>query len=152
MSFVYDHARFLQQEGLLDLREAGGDIRIALLKVAGSTTCDTEKDKATISGFTTLGELVATNYVRKALANQVVTEDNINNRSEFNADPVIWSALGGAVNDTIGAMLIYKHVTNDADSIPIAYIDSATGSPGLPLTTNGGDVTMTPNAEGLIQN
>ena len=142
-SLVYTRAKKNIADGTIDLDTH--DIRVALLKVAASTSCDTEADAATISAFTTLGELVATNYVRKALADEAVNEDTANDRAEFDATDVTWTALGGAANDTIGAALIFKFVTNDADSIPIAYID-LTDTP-----TNGGDVTIQWNTEGIIQ-
>jgi len=142
-SFVYTRAKKNIGDGTIDLDTH--DIRVLLLKVAASTSCDTEADAATISAFTTLGELVATNYARKAFANEAVNEDTANDRAEFDADDVVWTALGGATNDTIGAALVYKHVTADADSIPIAYID-LTDTP-----TNGGDITLQWNVEGIVQ-
>ena len=142
-SLVYTRAKKNIADGTIDLDTH--DIRVMLLKVAASTSCDTEGDVATISAFTTLGELVATNYVRKALANEAVNEDTVNDRAEFDADDVTWTALGGATNDTIGAALVYKFVTADADSIPIAYIE-LTDTP-----TNGGDITLQWNSEGIIQ-
>lgn len=142
-SFVYTRAKKNIADGTIDLDTH--DIRVLLVKVAGSTTTDTEADAATISAFTTLGELVATDYARKALANEAVNEDTGNDRAEFDADDVTWTALGGAANDTIGAAVVYKHVTNDTDSIPIAYID-LTDTP-----TNGGDVTIQWNVEGIVQ-
>lgn len=142
-SFVYTRAKKNIADGTIDLDTH--DIRVLLVKVAASTTTDTEEDVATISAFTTLGELVATNYVRKALANEAVNEDTVNNRAEFDADDVTWTALGGAANDTIGAALIFKFVTDDTLSTPIAYIE-LTDTP-----TNGGDVTLQWNVEGIVQ-
>lgn len=149
MSFVYTFAKTLLLEGLIDFREAGDDIRIMLIKVKASTTTDTEKDKVTISGFTTLGEVAATNYVRKAIANQAVNQDDPNLRAEFDGDDITFTALGGALNDTIGAILVFKFVTNDADSIPIAYIDNAGSDFSVP--TNGGNVVIGWDPEGILQ-
>ena len=142
-SLVYTRAKFQIANGDIDL--TGDDIRVMLVKVSGSTTTDTEEDVTLMNGFSTLGELVATNYVRKALANEAVNEDTANDRAEFDADDVVWSSLGGATNDTIGALLVLKHVTNDADSIPIAYIELTD------TTTNGGDITVSWNVEGILQ-
>lgn len=52
------------------------------------------------------------------------------------AADVTFSAVTG---DQCEAILIYKFVTSDADSPLIAYIDSGTG---LPVTPNGGDITV----------
>ena len=142
-SFVYAPAKTGIARATIDLD--ANDIRVLLVKVAASTTTDTEQDAATISAFTTLGELVATNYVRKALTGEVVNEDLTNDRAEFDAADVTWTALGGAANDTIGAAIIFKFITDDTDSIPIAYIDLTD------TTTNGGDITLSWNVEGILQ-
>ncbi len=52
------------------------------------------------------------------------------------ADDVILSAVTG---DQCEALVIYKHTGTDSTSPLIAYIDSATG---LPVTPNGGDITI----------
>jgi hypothetical protein len=150
-SFVYTPAKSKLLSGDLDLNTH--DIRVMLLKTSGNTTADTDQDAAVLSDITTLGEISATNYVRKALANEAVNTDNANNRGEFDADDVTWTALGGASNDTIGAILVYRHVDGTAaNDIPIAYIDGAIFPGGASsMTTNGGDVTLGWNAEGIIQ-
>jgi len=148
MSFVYTpfKAKLLKGEVDLDLPQ---DIRIMLIKLKASTTTDTEQDTEFISSFTTLGELVATNYVRKALAGEVVNQDDPNNRGEFDANDVTFTTLGGAANDTIGAILLFRFVTNDADSIPIAYIDNAGAD--FSQATNGSDITIAWDVEGILQ-
>jgi len=143
-SFVYTNAKELMLKGDLDFDEAGNDMRVAL--VMTNTTADTEKDKALMNAFTTLDECDGANYVRKALATQVVSEDAGGLRGEFSADPVTWTALGVGTRQVQG-LILYKHVTNDADSIPVAWIDTG----GFPFWGNGGDVTYTPNAEGILQ-
>ena len=63
-----------------------------------------------------------------------------------------WTALGGAVNDTVGAYVGVKEGgADDTTSRLIFYIDTLS-SGTLPFTTNGSDVTVTPNTEGLLQN
>lgn len=147
MSFVYTPAKELNMKAALDYD--GDDLRVMLLKTSGSTTADTDQDAATISAITTLGELVATGYARQALASEAVNRDDANNRAEFDAADVAFGAIGGAVNDTIGAILLFKFVTNDSDSIPIAYIDNAGSSFSMP--TNGSTISITWNAEGIVQ-
>ena len=52
------------------------------------------------------------------------------------ADDVTFSAVTG---DPSEALVIYKHTGTESTSRLIAYIDSATG---LPVTPNGGDITI----------
>lgn len=145
MSFSYTYAKAKLLSGDIDLD--ADDIRI--LMVMSNTTCDTEKDKQFISGangFTTLDECDGANYVRKALAGAAVAADEANDRGEFDATDAAWTALGVGTRQNV-AIVLYKHVTGDEDSIPIAYIDSG----GFPFDGNGGDVTVKWNAEGILQ-
>lgn len=148
MSFVYTGAKEFLGKATLDLDLH--DIRIMLIKLKASTTADTDQDALTISGITTLGELVATNYARAALTTEVVNRDDPNNRAEFDADDVTFTALGGATNDTIGAILLYRHVDGTAaNDIPIAYIDNAGAD--FNQATNGGNIVVSWNVEGILQ-
>ena len=144
-SFVYTHAAALLLKADIDFDV--DDIRVALLKTSGNTTADTELDVATIGAFTTVGEVVTTNYSSGglALAGEIVNEDATNDRGEFDATDLVFTSLGTSVTDTIGAALVYKFVTNFTSSIPIAYIDLAD------TTTNGGNITLSWNAEGILQ-
>ena len=138
-SFWYDHAAYLITNGGLDWDTH--DIRVALCMT--NTTADTEKDKALMNAFTTLDEYDGANYARKALT-ESTAEDNTNHRGTMDATDITWTALGAGTRNAQG-MLVYRHVTNDTDSIPIMWIDSG----GFPLTGNGGDVTVTWNAAGV---
>ena len=129
-------------EGEFDLN-ATDDIRVLLCD--STTTCDTEQDKATISGYTTLGELAGTGYARQALTSEAVNQDNPNNRAEFDAADATFSSMAADNNDAVGA-LVYKHVTNDTDSIPICWVEFAASQ-----SFNGGDFTIQWNAEGIFQ-
>jgi hypothetical protein len=142
MSFSYTPAKAAIACGEIAFDSA--DIR--LLLVMSDTTADTDEDAATIDAITTLDEYDGDAYVRKAFAGETVTEDDTNDRAEFSADPVTWTALGVGTRQAVG-MVIFLFVTNDTDSIPIAYVDTG----GFPFDGNGLDVLMTPNAEGLIQ-
>lgn len=141
-SKIYNIAKQLLLNGGLDLNT--DDIRVAL--VMTNTTCDTEQDgMATIDDFTTLDEADGTNYVRKQLASEAVNLDDANDRAEFDAADVTWTALGSGTRELAGAV-IYKHVTDDTDSIPIAWIEfSSSQDPA------GVDFVITWNAEGIIQ-
>ena len=72
---------------------------------------------------------------------RVATSDNLSNKTSTSgiadADNVTFTAVTG---DPSEAIVIYKDTTNAATSPLIAYIDTATG---LPVTPNGGDITIT---------
>ena len=142
MSFAYTPAKYKFARG--EIAWHTSDIRVLL--VMSNTTADTEQDAATISAFTTLDEYDGANIVRKALAGEVVNEDDPNNRAELTADAVTWTALGAGTRQGVG-MVVYKFGTDDTDSVPILYIDTG----GFPFTGNGGNVVFTPNAEGIAQ-
>ena len=56
-----------------------------------------------------------------------------------------FSSLSQSTTKDIDGLVIYKFVTNDAGSTPIAYIDLTTA-----LTPNGGDVNITWNGSGIF--
>jgi hypothetical protein len=51
----------------------------------------------------------------------------------FDAADSVWTAVGAGA--AIDCLIIYKFVTNDAGSTPLAYID------GFSVVPNGGDIT-----------
>jgi hypothetical protein len=141
MSFIYNKAKVKLLNGTLDLD--GHDIRVLL--VTPNTTANVEDDKEFLSQFMVLGEFSGSGYSRKALTNESVSEDLPNDRAEFHADDVTWTGLGGG--GTVKAAIVYRHVTNDSDSVPIAYIDTG----GFPHVANGSDLTIQWHAEGILQ-
>ena len=147
-NFVYTRAKTNLAKGLLNLHTGGDDIRVMLLMT--DTTADTQEDVATISAFTTLDEMDGSGYTRQALANEVVNEDAANNRAEFDADNAEFGSVGAGTR-SVAAALLYKHVTNDTDSIPIAYIDTVSSGPTFPFAGNGSTITLVWNAEGILQ-
>ncbi len=56
----------------------------------------------------------------------------------FDAADITFSSVSGDVSE---ALIIYHHTGVDSTSELIAYID--TGVTGLPVTPNGGDITVT---------
>lgn len=55
----------------------------------------------------------------------------------FDAADITYSSVSGDVSE---ALVIYRHTGVESTSELIAYIDGATG---LPVTPNGGDITIT---------
>lgn len=87
-------------------------------------------------------EISATNYTGgfggggRKTATVTMQASTANNRVEIAIADLTWTALGGALNDTVGAAVVIHEITNDAASIPIAYLDF-TDTP-----TNGGNFTL----------
>lgn len=64
----------------------------------------------------------------------------------FDGDNVTYTAVSG---NSVEAIIIYIDTGSAATSRLVAYMDS--GVTGLPLTPNGGDITITWNASGIFQ-
>lgn len=141
-SFWYTEGLRQVMAGETDMNAA--DIRVRL--VMSNTTADTEQDATTVGGFTTLDEYDGANYATKALANEAVAADNANNRAEFDADDITWTALGAGTRQAVG-MVVVKFVDGTTGDIPLLFIDTG----GFPFSGNGGNVTVQWNAEGIGQ-
>lgn len=149
-SLVYNRAKKEILDGTIDL--VNDTIKVML--VTSSYVADPDNDFVDQSGANDPidHELTGTGYQagfagtgRKTLANKSFSEDDPNNRGEFdNTVDLTWSAINAGV---AAAFIVYKHLTNDAASVLIAYVDTG----GFPITTNGGDLTIQFNAEGILQ-
>lgn len=114
----------------IDLETA--DVRCLLLTGAVTINPDHATVAAVIAANT---EASDASYARQALATKTVTQDDANDRANFDAATIDFGALN---NVTPTAALIYLHVTNDADSIPISIHDTGFGTPA-----NGAGYTIT---------
>jgi len=150
MALVYNRAKKEILDGTIDL--VNDTIKIML--VTSSYVADDAHDFVDGAGADDPidHELSGTGYTagfagsgRKTLAAKVFSEDDTNNRGEFDdtAD-ITWTAIDAG---TSAAAIAYKHNTSDADSVLIAYIDTG----GFPIVTNGGALTIQWNAEGILQ-
>lgn len=129
-SFVYNEgAKGLTSNGTIDW--ATDTIKARL--VASSVTPD--KDDTTMTGYTAIG-------TDQTLGSKTKTKDTTNDRIVFDAADPTWTAV--ASGSTVGYVAIFKFVTNDAGSTPIALLD-ITDTP-----TNGGDITIALNANGAF--
>lgn len=63
----------------------------------------------------------------------------------FDAADITFTAVTGS---TVEAIVIFKDTGSTSTDALIAYIDSA--SSGLPVTPNGGDITVSWNASGIF--
>lgn len=110
-----------------------------------NTTADTENNKATISAYTTQDSFDGSGASSVALTTEAVNVDAANNRIEIDADDVAFGALGNGTRQIQG-VLLYFHVTNDADSIPAFFIQFSSN-----INPGGATVTVVWNAEGIVQ-
>jgi len=124
-------------------------IKVALV----GSTYSVNADDSFFNPSVYLTELGGTGYTggyggsgRKTLSSKVITRDDTNDRAEFSAAPVTWTAINAG---TAAAAVIIRErsLTGDTMSELIAYINTG----GFPITTNGGDLTLTWNAEGILQ-
>jgi hypothetical protein len=85
-----------------------------------------------------------------SLTGVVGTAQTINNTTVtnglFDGDNVTYTAVTG---NSVEALVIYIDTGTAGTSRLVAYID--TGVTGLPVTPNGGDITVTWNASGIFQ-
>ena len=113
------------------------------------STIPTQNDAiAFVDDYTTLGESDDTNYgARKVLAGKAANTNDTTDSGELDANDLQWAGLAGDGTGTnyVG-ILIYKHVTNDADSIPLHDIHFTTV---IPVTANQIDIPWP--ATGLAQ-
>lgn len=144
-SFAFNHAATLIANDTINLLSD----TIKAMLVDATYAPDRDDDFVSDALHNAAGhELSGTGYVggfggsgRKTLASKTITESDANDRAEFAAANVTWTALNAG---TIGGIVLIKEVTNDAASLLIAFLDPAD------LVTNGGDVTATWAAAGLI--
>lgn len=136
---TYNRAKsgFLQADFNLN---ATDDVKVGLVTSTYTVNIDTHEDWADITN-----ELSGTGYTAggAALANEAVTKDTTDDEGVFDADDVTWSSIDAGTAD---AAILYKNTGTPATSLLIAYIDSG----GFPIVTNGGDLTIQWNAEGIL--
>lgn len=145
-SFWYDNAKLLLGKADLDFDTLTLNFRL----LSTNTTADTEKDKTTVGGFTTLDHYDGSGYsIYEAAAAQglAIAVDNANNRAEIDLDDFTFGATVGAGTRNAQGMLICKKVDGGNSDIPIAWVDTG----GFPFNGNGGAINVTVNAQGMLQ-
>jgi len=139
MSGLYSYGQTALLAAEIDL--VVDDIRALLVRTGGDIYSGGPQYVSQIVDFR---EFDGANYVRKSLAGKSVTRDASNTRGEFHADDLTYTALGAGTTP-IEALILYKFVTNDADSPLIGIIDTP-----FPYTPSGSDVLLAWNAEGVL--
>lgn len=124
--------------------------------LAGDSNADLDNDTATDGPFVALVDTGTYSYSAahqfySDLSGIVGTDQRITTPTVvtglFDGDDVTFSAVSGA---TVEALVIYrKNSGANTTWRLVAYID--TSVTGLPVTPNGGDITITWNASGIFQ-
>ena len=78
-------------------------------------------------------------------ANSAALSTKTTTTGTFDADSASFTAVSGVESE---ALVIWIDTTVDSTSRLVAYID--TGVTGLPVTPNGGDITVNWNASGIF--
>lgn len=133
----------MYSRGVLSVLNGTVDLDTTATKVGlAQSTYAPDPDESSLTTFAS-SEASCTGYTggfsgasRKS-ASVTLTEQTANNRVVAIISNLTWSALGGASNNTLGYAVWLREVTNDAASIPLAYLAFASN-----LTTNGSDVTV----------
>lgn len=107
-----------------------GTVKVALVDTGTYTYSSAHEFYSSVSGVVGTPQTINT----KTFLNGV-----------FDGDNVTFSAVSGA---TVEALVIYIDTGTAGTSRLIAFID--TGVTGLPVTPNGGDITVSWNASGIF--
>jgi len=116
------------------------DVKVALMET-GYTFDDDHDFWDDVSG----DEVSDASYAAggQALGNKSVTRDTGNNQVELDADDEVFSSLD-VVNPY--SAIVYRDTGTPATSPLIAYFDT-----DFPFTANGGDVTISFGADGVVK-
>lgn len=142
-NFWYTEGFRAVMAGEIDLN--ADDIRFVVCMT--NTTADTERDKLTISGFTTLDEYDGGSRPPAFASRDALTSEAVNKtgsptyRIDFDAADIALASLDAGTRAAAG-ICVYYHITNDATSVPLIWLDAS-------FTGNGGTINLTVNANGL---
>ena len=127
--YVYPKYKQALLDGDTNIDINDGTVKVALSTAAYNSAHDFYNDVSA----STVG-------TPQTIANTTVTD------GLFDGDNVTYTAVAGG--STVTALIIYIDTGSAATSRLVAFIDTVTG---FPLTTNGGDVTVSWNASGIFQ-
>lgn len=148
MSHICDAGRYER-----DVNGLGGKDLALILVMTGSTAA-TELSKDQVADYTSLLEYDGDGYdrIKVLAADWTLTRNNTLHRDELVFDnPVTYAAVDAASLTGIGllvAIIIGADEDDDADNIPLAYINS---SSAFPRNGDGGDLVFTSAALGVLR-
>lgn len=109
-----------------------GTVKVALVDTGTYTYSSAHQFLSSLTGVVGTAQTLSTNTVTNGLFDSAT-------------NPTFTAVSGSSVE----ALVIYIDTGSSATSRLVAYID--TGVTGLPVTPNGGDITITWNASGIFQ-
>lgn len=139
-------ANIVYNKGLEQIANGAFGLLTSTVKVALVTSGYTPNKDDDFFSTPQASELSGTGYTAggETLGTKAVNLDDANDRIEFDTANVTWSAINAG---TAAGAVIYFDSGVASTSPLIAYIDQG----GFPVVTNGGDLTISWNAEGIVQ-
>jgi hypothetical protein len=141
------------REGSIDVEN--DTLRIALFDDSTAYSIDRlnhEFVSDVLDGGTTAQELSDPTFARQTVSGAAVTVDSTDSEVVFDANDVTFSDLDGG--EVVQGFLIYQQVGGDDTTPtddPILFIeDELTNQNGNQITTNGSDVTIQFDGEGIV--
>lgn len=119
-------------KGHTGIHFANDTIKACLMKSTFTPDVDDDTLNIALKGL----ECNAVGYTRVALANKYVSIDDTTNAANHMADNIAFNINSDV--GTVDKVLIYKEVTDDTDSIPIAVLNFTTArstGPGQTIST-----------------
>lgn len=138
--YIYNNFKEQVMNGAFNLGSAGDTIKVMLVS-GHSPDIDTHSGYSDVSGDeygTGLGYTVG----GESLTSQVTSQDNTDDRGEFDAADLTWSSLGALSPATPSHAIMYDDT--HASDLLIAYWVLGT------TATNGGDYTLQWGTNGII--
>lgn len=118
-------------DGDVNIDVNDGTVKVALVDTGVYTYSAAHQFETDLAGIVGTAQTIANTTVANGL---------------FDGDNVTYTGVSGA---TVEALVIYVDTGTPATSRLVAYID--TGVTGLPVTPNGGDISITWNGSGIFQ-
>lgn len=118
-------------DGDVNIDVNDGTVKVALVDTGVYTYSAAHQFQSDLTGVVGTAQTIANTTVANGL---------------FDGDNVTYTGVSGA---TVEALVIYIDTGTPATSRLVAYID--TGVTGLPVTPNGGDISITWNGSGIFQ-
>lgn len=143
MSFIYNRALKQILSGEINL--TSDTIKVMLVDSGYTPNADHDfvDNGMNDASDPSFNELSGTGYIRQTLGSKTFQESDANDRGEFDAADVTFEDIDAGTAD---AAILYVEGNDDTDSVLLAYIDDG----GFPRTTNGGDLTIQWNANGIL--
>ena len=122
------------------------DVRVLLLDDSESFAFDPDTHEFVEDVLEDGSEMDGDGYERKDVDSQAVAQDDSGDRGSFSGANVTWENIDAG---TIQTVVVFIEESDDADSPVIAVRDDADVG-DLPLPTNGSDVTINWDTDGIL--